>query len=156
MAVVDPEAIHAALYARLGGIAALPATAFKARRYVTWADVPKEKQPSMIVCSHSASAQRQLGLSTIWTFLAEAVFYVRDPNDKALTVETTLHEILQQVDAALLKQAGELAPDDNPDTTLGLPYVWRCFRRDHAVHHSIEAGQSALSMVIEIVAVETA
>jgi hypothetical protein len=97
----------------------------------------------------------QPGLPTLWTFLAEVVFYVRDPNDKSTTVETTLHAILTQVDAKLQKQAGEFQPDDNPDTTLGLAYVFRCFRRDHAVHHALDAGQAALSMFIEIHAAET-
>lgn len=155
MAAVDPEAIHAALFARLSGIASLTSNSFKARRYVTWDSVSQQNQPALLVCSHTATADRELGLPTRWTFVAEAVFYVRDPNDKALTVETTLHTILQQVDAKLAKQSGEFQPDDNPDTTLGLPYVFRCFRRDHAVHHAIDAGQAALSMFIEILAVET-
>lgn len=151
---IDREAIHAALFARLSGIAALTASSFKARRYVSWDQIPKVNQPAMLVCAHTGTASRQSARPTIWTMLAELIFYVADPNDKTLTVETSIHTILTQVEAALQRQAGEFQPDDDdPGTSLG-GLVWRCFIRDYAIHHAPEGEQSALSMFIEMVAPE--
>jgi hypothetical protein len=155
---LDPEAVLAALFTRMSAIAGLTSSSLKTRRFVHWDDVPPAQQPALLVWGKGGLGDRQFAAPTVWTLMAEVVFYVREPNDKSLTVETTLHTLLKQVDAALLRQPGEVLIDEDPGTTLGTnasggPMVWRCFRRDHTLHR-MSQEQAAISMNIEMVAPE--
>jgi hypothetical protein len=155
---IDFEAIQAALLTRLSGIAGLTSSSLKTRRYVHWDDVPAEHQPALIVLGVSGLADRQFAAPTVWHLRAGALFYLRESNDKSLTVETDMYALLKQVDAALQRQPGEILIDEDPGTTLGTnaaggPMVWRCFRRDHTLHR-MNQEQAAVSMFIEMVAPE--
>jgi hypothetical protein len=155
---IDNEAILAALFARLSTVAILGTASLKTRRYVHWDDVPAGNQPALLVLDRGGTADRQFATPTQWTLVAEVIFYLREPNDKTLTVETDMHTALKQVDAALQRQPGEVLIDEDPGTTLGTnaaggPMVFRCFRRTY-ICHRMSQEQAAVSMHIEMVAPE--
>jgi hypothetical protein len=119
----------------MSAIAGLTSSSLKTRRYVHWDDVPAEQQPALIVLGVSGLADRQFAAPTVWTCGLEVVFYLRESNDKSLTVETDVcTPCSSRWTRRFLRQPGEILIDEDPGTTLGTnasggPMVWRCFRR---------------------------
>lgn len=149
----DGEAIQAALFARLQ--AQLGAQIKKStRRALTFADVPKDQQPCMVLVKEKENAKRDLGVQTEWTGLSTIAFYVQQPTDPSQTIETQFHALLKSVDAAFKRQPSD-GPyqEDNPETTLG-GLVFRCFRHDTNFDQVMGEGGGGIFGVIETVAFE--
>lgn len=149
----DGEAIQAALFARLK--AQFGSQIKKSsRRALTFADVPKDHQPCMVLVKERETADRNYGVPTRWTCLSTIAFYVQQPNDPEQTIETQLHAMLKTVDAALKRQPtdGPLQ-EDNPETTLG-GLVFRCFRHESSFDQVMGEGGGGIFGVIETVAPE--
>src|SRR6267142_390795 len=106
---VDPEPIHEALFQRLK--VKIPSLKFSMRGYREPDQIAHEQQPAMCVAALRGEASRQFGTGTIWTLRAMVFFYVSDPADLNVTVETKLHDLIKQVDAALQRPDDE-APGD--------------------------------------------
>jgi hypothetical protein len=123
MNLPDLDAIQQALSDRLH--AKVSGLKFQTRRYLTFDQIPAEKQPAMIVAFEEGNNDRVAGMPSKWPLSAYVIFYVREPNDKSKTSETTIFDLLKQTDAALARQPTELYGDDLSTTLGGL--VWHCW-----------------------------
>lgn len=143
------EAIQVALLTRLSDTLGILLNG-ASRRYLTSSDVVQVKQPYMTVLDTGATADRKtLNQPSIWHLKSEVTFYVRDPNDKTQSVESTLHAILDAVDKSLDWKFPEPPSGYDPGTTLG-GLVRRCYRSDDQLHHGIDEKQSAMSIFINM------
>lgn len=148
----DFEQLHSILFGRLTS-AVGSELKLTTRQELTFADVPIERQPAMIVLAGPATARRGQHEPTIWTVHAHVLLYVRQPTDRKLTAETTLFRILGLIDGALALQPGEFNSTDL-GTNLGLASVDRVQRTEHLPFDGMNTGQAAFGLTIEIEAHE--
>jgi hypothetical protein len=114
------EAIYQALYDRL--VARIDLCRFFSRRYLEFQRCPA--QPALIcVATDSASTPRP-GFPAVLTLNALLIIYAQPPESALATAETTLFAIIDQIEAALLRDPSESSGFGSsvvgqPHTTLG-------------------------------------
>lgn len=118
---VDREAIMAALFTRLQGVAGIVTSS---RAYRPWDQVAAEEQPALFLVNGNQNAKAQRKLPTVWTLMPTIHLYVRHDADPTAAPGTALNQMLQAVAAAFERTPSEKAaaqfisdPDD-PHTTL--------------------------------------
>jgi hypothetical protein len=145
------ESTAQALYARL--TAALTGLKFTSRAYLDPDDVPAGQQPCLLLLTKSGHVERSSpGLPWRWRMFALVIIYVRvtQPAKDSAAPETALHGYLDQIAAALTRQANEVTMFGGFGTTLG-GLVWDCSPVDYQIHHGAGAEQAALTVTLEIV-----
>lgn len=94
--MIDREAIHAALFARLS---AIPGLNTASRRLKHWNDVPKEEQPALFQSKRDEDAQHETGKPTIWRLPFDVYVYTWTPEPDVPA--TAMNAMLDAVCAAL-------------------------------------------------------
>jgi len=100
--MINREAIHAALFARLQGV---PGLKVSSRRLKHWNDVPPEMQPALYQSSTGQEAKHETGRPTIWRLSFDIYLYTNTPEPAAPA--STMNPILDAVCAALAPTAVE-------------------------------------------------
>lgn len=120
---VDREAIMAALFTRLQGVAGIVTAD---RRFRSWDQVSESEQPALFLVTGNQTAKPQRKMPTVWTLQPVIYLYVRHDADPAAAPGTILNQMIQAVAAALERtpceaRNGTAFPDDpeDPYTTLG-------------------------------------
>lgn len=93
---MNREAIYAALFARIAGIAGVRT---QSRILKHWDDVPAEQQPALFMAQGAQQPITQTGEPTKWLLFAEIYVYVRTSGGQV--PGTVLNPILDAIEAAL-------------------------------------------------------
>lgn len=94
--MIDREAIHAALFARLR---AVPGFTSASRRLKHWNDVPHEEQPALFQAHRDEDARHETGKPTIWRLPFDVYVYTWTPEPEVPAA--TMNPLLDAVCAAL-------------------------------------------------------
>ena len=121
---LNREAIMVALAARLSSI---PGVVTFARRFKPWNEVGAALQPAVFLVGGNEHAKADRMRPTIWTLKPTLYLYCRNDSDPSASGSTALNQILQAIEGALERTAGEVStpngpfqdPSDSPHTTLG-------------------------------------
>jgi len=143
----DPELVHKALFDRLKTVAGLGSC--RQRRLVDFDQVPADRQPALIVTANGGRQVTESDYPALtWMLEAVVYLYVREPNDKSATAETTIFDLMKKIKAQLLPQVGESQPNTGQGTTLG-GLVQSCMITSYVVDLYGE-GQTVTALRIQI------
>ena len=98
------ETYYAALFERLQ--ARVPGITTWSRRHLQFSRIPAAAQPACLVLAASQDSVMETRLPTVWTLGADIVIWVRATGQED-SLDTVLNDLVDAVDAALLRDADE-------------------------------------------------
>lgn len=99
---VTREAVDAALFAKLGGVAGFVTTA---RRFRHFADVAPADQPALFLVRRGEQVQRVPGMPPVYLVSYDALLYANTHGDTSVPPSSILNPLLDAVEAALQPDA---------------------------------------------------
>lgn len=116
------DTYYQALYERLQ--AKVPGINTWTRKHLHFARIPAGNTPIGLVLATNQTPNVEAGLPTVWNLGADLVFWIRTTGQEE-SLDTTLNELVDSVEAALSRAADDLPPPgpfldlDPVHTTLG-------------------------------------
>jgi len=104
---MNREAIHQALFQRLG---AVPGLLTLSRRLRHWSDVAAAEQPALFQVQKSETALREAGLPPRWRFAVDLFLYARAADEQS-PASAVLNPLLDAIEAALAPDPGRTVQD---------------------------------------------
>jgi hypothetical protein len=151
--VLDREAIYSALFARLQAKLGA-ACGLYSRRFLDLDQIPASQQPALLLVATEQSPDYpgHGQLPAKYDLRALAILYARAQPDDPAGPEPLLHQLVAQLDAALIADPGE-GPFSEVATTLGGLVTWARIAGPVELHPGADADQAAALVPIEMLAV---